>query len=383
MVLGGLLFAATPAGAIDLGEWVPGLKVIPFISERVEYQTNVFQQRNSTDDVSSRTVPGFTMNYEAGPLKLGAGARVEILRFMDLENQDNEHLLMFGEVRFDTTKFRAGLRDDFTHTSDPPGTELVGRIESNVNVLATDAEYKFTSRLSAGVNYSWTHVNFARLFDTLDRNEHLGGVSLFWRFFRDADLRFSYQRGATLFVEGDGELDYNRNIFLIGLRGDLTPKLSSSLRFGYEDRERTGTSTNQRGGQTYVAGGDLVYRPTDKLRLSLLVDRGFQEATFGGSGYYVASTGTVLAEYRLTPKLATNARFSATENDYPSKERAAGERFFKARNDTILGWGGGVDYELAKWLQLGGEYSHTRRDSNFKTFDYKDDKFTAKITLQF
>src|SRR5581483_6703368 len=38
-----LCLASAPAAALDLGEWVPGLKLSPFLSERVDYETNVFQ----------------------------------------------------------------------------------------------------------------------------------------------------------------------------------------------------------------------------------------------------------------------------------------------------------------------------------------------------
>ena len=32
-----LYFVGSAAWALDLGEWVPGLKLSPFLSERVEY----------------------------------------------------------------------------------------------------------------------------------------------------------------------------------------------------------------------------------------------------------------------------------------------------------------------------------------------------------
>src|SRR5689334_7596370 len=39
-----------PALAFDLGQWVPGLKVSPFLSERVEYDSNVFQTPSHSKD---------------------------------------------------------------------------------------------------------------------------------------------------------------------------------------------------------------------------------------------------------------------------------------------------------------------------------------------
>ena len=37
-----LALSWTPALAFDLGQWIPGLKVSPFLSERVEYESNIF-----------------------------------------------------------------------------------------------------------------------------------------------------------------------------------------------------------------------------------------------------------------------------------------------------------------------------------------------------
>ncbi len=71
VLLGCLLALAAigrPALALDLGEWIPGLKLSPFLSERVEYQSNVFQvPSHSQSDVIFKTIPGFLADYTFGP----------------------------------------------------------------------------------------------------------------------------------------------------------------------------------------------------------------------------------------------------------------------------------------------------------------------------
>ena len=47
-----------PATAFDLGQWVPGLKVSPFLSQRIEYETNVFQTPSHSQDDTSQDHPG-------------------------------------------------------------------------------------------------------------------------------------------------------------------------------------------------------------------------------------------------------------------------------------------------------------------------------------
>jgi hypothetical protein len=57
----------TPASAVDLNAiWpdlgLPGFKVTPFLSERIEYETNVFQTAsNAQGSTVFKTIPGFTL----------------------------------------------------------------------------------------------------------------------------------------------------------------------------------------------------------------------------------------------------------------------------------------------------------------------------------
>jgi hypothetical protein len=153
--------SCTPAMALDLGQWIPGLKLSPFLSERVEYDSNVFQTPSHTkDDIIFKTIPGFVADYTFGPHSVSAGYRAEILRYLDLTNQDTVHHIGVAQLRLDFPRTLLTLRDDFTRTSDPPGTELTGRILSTTNVLKPEGEYRITSSFSTGLNYSWTRVRF-------------------------------------------------------------------------------------------------------------------------------------------------------------------------------------------------------------------------------
>ena len=184
-----VLFGLVPCGAgsvaaLDLGQWIPGLKLSPFFAERVVYESNVFQvPSGSQGDVIFKTIPGFLADFTFGPHSATLGYRAEILKYVTLTSQDTVNHIGVAQLRLDFPKLFFNLRDDFTHTSDPPNTELTGPIASDNNVLAPEAEYRITSRLSAGVNYAWTHVSFAdpEVAVDLDRNEQLIGASAFWR----------------------------------------------------------------------------------------------------------------------------------------------------------------------------------------------------------
>lgn len=367
-----------PALAADGIAVLPGLKVKPFLTERIEYETNVFQApSHARDDVISRTVPGVAIDYK-GRHSLAAAYQAEILRFFKLENQDTEHHIADGHLKLNFGRLLASVRDSFAITSDPPGTELTGRVDSTTNTLGTELEYKLTGRLALGLHHTWTHVNFESSVSKLDRDERLMGGSVFWRLVHDADLRLAYSYGRIEFDSATTR-DATRHLATLGLRGDLTAKLSSTFRVGFENREpERGALTHFTG---FTTGGDWIYRPTGRTTFTLVTDRSLQESTAADNLFSVTSTAMLQAQHRFTRKLTAFLQGRVGQTEYPRKETVDGRSKF--RNDLLLGWGARAEYEIQSWLELAGEYQRTARDSNFPTSDFVDDKFLARITLQF
>jgi len=375
------LWVVTTADALDLGEWIPGLKLSPFFSERVVYDSNVFQvPSNAQSDVIFKTIPGFVADYTFGPHSISLGYRAEILNYVTLTNQDTVNHIGVAQLRLEYPKLLFNLRDDFVRTSDPPNTELTGPIESNTNVLATEAEYRLTSRLAAGINYSWTHVNFdnQQVADDLDRNEQLVGASLFWKILPRADLRFNYDYGIKIFRFQE-DRNITRQLFIVAVRGDLTAKLSSTFRIGFEHRHPD--SSFQPGYNGPIMSGDFVYRVTDGTTITLVADRSVQESTFGTVPFYVTTSGALGIQQRIWRKLTANLRIAGGVNNYPTKQELDGLNTW--RRDTFYAGGGGLEYEIKPWLSVGGEYVHIVRNSNFPSFDFKQDKISGRITFQF
>ena len=370
-----------PAAALDLGEWLPGLKLSPFFTERVDYESNVFQvPSHSQGDVVFKTIPGFVADYTFGPHSLSVGYRAEVLKWIELSSQDTVHHIGVTQLRLDFPRLLFNLRDDFARTSDPPNTELTGRLLSNTNVLSPEAEYRLTSRFSVGANHSWTHVSFddQAVAVALDRDEHLIGASVFWKVLPKTDLRLNYNYGFKQF-RSQSDRDVTRQQLLVAVRGDLTAKLSSTFRIGIERREPD--SSFQSGYTGLIMGGDWTYRPTERTILTLATDRSVQESSFGNVPFYVTTSGAFGVQQQLWRKLTANLRATIGKSDYPNKQTLNGQTDW--RSDIFFAYGAGLDYEIQPWLSVGGEYAHTGRLSNFNAFDFQDDKFTAKISLQF
>ena len=368
--------------ALDVGEWIPGLKLTPFFAERMTYETNVFQVPSGAQgDAVFKTIPGFLADYTFGPHSATLGYRAEILNYVTLTDQDTVNHIAVAQLRLDFPKLLLNLRDDFVKTSDPPNTELTGPIESITNVLAPEAEYRLTTRLALGGNYAWTHVRFPTeptVAADLDRDEHLFGASVFWKIKPKADLRLNYNYGIKNFSL-QTDRDVTRHQILLAVRGDLTAKLSSTFRIGVE--KRNPDSSFQPGYLGVIMGGDWTFRPTDRTILTLVTDRSVQESNSGDVPFYVTTSGGLAAQHLFWNKLTASLRTTVGQDEYPSKQTVNGKTDW--RSDLFFTYGGGLDYEIQPWLSVGVEYAHVARRSNFNAFDFQDDKFTAKVTLQF
>jgi hypothetical protein len=372
--------------ALDLGEWVPGLKLSPFFSEKVEYESNVFQvPSHSQDDVIFRTIPGLVVDYTFGPHSVSAGYRAEILNYVKLTDQNTVNHFATGLLRLDFPRTLLTLREDFARTNYPPGTELTGPVISNTNTLKPEAEYRLSPRFSLGLNYSWIHTTFdtQSIAALIDRDDQFIGTSFFWKFVPKADLFVNYSYGWTTFAtSSDGNRNYTSHNISIGLRGDITPKLSSSFQVGYTIEDpASDSSTSQSGYDGLIFGGDTTYRPTDRITLTLSVQQARQESTFGTNPFYVTTNATLSAIYQILPKVTLTGRLGGGVNDYATKQFADGMTDW--RRDTFILAGAQIDYDIRPWLRVGLEYSRTSRDSNFPSFRFVDDHVSGRATVQF
>jgi hypothetical protein len=95
----------------------------PFFSEQVAYESNVFQvPSGSQGDVIFKTIPGFLADFTFGPHSAALGYRAEILNYVTLTSENTVNHIGVAQLRLDFPKLFFNLRNDFTHTSDPPDT---------------------------------------------------------------------------------------------------------------------------------------------------------------------------------------------------------------------------------------------------------------------
>jgi hypothetical protein len=378
----------TPARAVDLNAiWpdlgLPGFKITPFLAERVEYETNLFQTASHAQDSTVfKTIPGFILELPFGRHRFDLAFRTEILRYVDLGSQNTENYFVLATGKFD---FPGGLKltltEDFAHTSDPPGTELTGRVESSTNTVGPSIEYALTSRYSIGLDYAWTHVSFAESSGVteLDRDEQLVALTGYYKIQPKTDLLASFAYGRKDF-DNASERNLNRFIGLVGVRGDLTSRLSSTFRVGFESRQPDKSNLTAYNG--LVSRGDVTFLPTERTKLTLYLERTTQESVFQTNLWYLADIASLTVEHYFTPKFLVTATVYGGSNEYPDKGQQV-DNSFDWRTDWLVGASVGAEYQIQKWLAVSADYRFTRRESNFDTLSFKDNVVGGQVKLSF
>jgi hypothetical protein len=377
-----LLALAPPASALDLDEWVPGLKLTPFFTERVDYETNVFQvPSHSQGSAIIREIPGFEAEYTFGRHSLSAGARADILNYVSLPSQNTINYAGLTHLRLEFNRLLADVRDDVVRTTEPPNSELTGPIVSLTNTFASRADYRLTGRFGVGAGFSWLRPFYPdqAVGRDLNRNEYLGTGSVFWKVAPRAALALNANFDRKIFtVSPDRNVtDYGMTL---SLQGDLTAKLSSTLRLGF--LERVPDTSSQPGFFGVTMGGGLSFRPTTRTTIALVVDRSPQESTFNDVPFFTTLSAGLSVSQQVTPKINVTAKVGGGVNNYPEKQETVSSQF-KWRQDTFYSYGVAVSYAIQRWLSLGVAYDRIGRNSNFDQYNFVDDRFSVLATLQF
>src|ERR1700682_5941114 len=113
-------FLPNPARALTFEEQIQGLTVTPFLSERVEFESNIFQTPDKTrSDMIFRTIPGFLADLTRGSFSVSVGYRAEFINYLTLTDQNATNQSGVVQLKLDMPRLKLQLRNDYTETTDP------------------------------------------------------------------------------------------------------------------------------------------------------------------------------------------------------------------------------------------------------------------------
>ena len=333
-----LLFLLAPFGAAFAAD----VTLTPSLSLRGEYNDNIdFSRTNKQDDYIGTTSPGLTFGYATDRLNFGARAVVDVVRYMDQTNQDNERQNYGLDASYRMFE-RLSIKANGSYVKDTTlDTEL---LETGLVERRSDREsyggggglsYQISEVTDIGLDYTYTKTDYD-LSDYTDSDGHSVSLPFNYSFNNRLDvltLRPYYRN-----TDSDEDKIDNYG-FSLGLVHKFTETFTGSaeagVRYTETEEKPSGRSDNDWGWtadasldkswQTasaslgysrdlyYTAEGELVEVDRFSLSTSKMLTSRFS-IRLAGSLYFTESTGISRNRDTRYYTVAPSLNYMITEN---------------------------------------------------------------------
>ena len=357
------------------------LRIHPAFSLTEQYESNVFQTpTNEQGDFSTRISPGFALHLPTGRHDFYGGYRPEFVKYARLKNQDTiNHFATLGMNLDFPGGLLVNVNNVFSKSTESPLSDVTGPVKNLQDILGSSVEYRLAERYSIALSHNLYYINYLQQQDEfLDRVENRVGLTGYYRIFPKTDVLLEPGYGRIEYLQSSStNRNANNYYILAGLRSEPTARLRGLTKVGYLFREPQTVGT--KGFDGFVTSNQWGYQMTDKTSWTLTFERRPFESSFTNNDFYISIFGILTVNYIFTPNLSFQADLGAALNQYPVTA-TLGTQTAK-RDDTLFAAGAGLTYTFTRWLKVRADYHFDRRNSNFNTFDFNDNRARISIDL--
>ena len=371
----------TEPGNIKLGPFY----VSPSLLVKEIYTDNLFFEKSNTkDDYKTVFSPGLKILLK--PLN-----RHSILfayegiftRHAEYNSEDTDDHRADGLIELD---FKGGLNlkawDTYTKAHEPRSYSPTGKIvKFETNVAAASASYELSKRFKIKAEYSNSNINFSDAENNFrDRKEDFASGIVFYRFLPKTSALIEYDFTRVKY-DTNTAYDSDVNSVLAGVTWEVTDKITSTVKAGYLKKDFDSPSRNDFKGGIFAV--DIDHQFTEFTSVKLVAQKKINETNILGTDTdYFTTTGTFGEfKHRFTGKISGLVNGSYGVDKY-NKAITIGTKT-EIREDKTWNAGAGLRYLIQKWWEIGLNYLHCDRNSNFDDFDYKENTYSLFVKFVF
>lgn len=197
------------------------------------------------------------------------------------------------------------------------------------------------------------------------------GANLYYRVQPKTHMLFGMDYATTDFTSDSSIRDNDQYRLWVGTVWQATGKTTGKVRAGFARRNYDDDRVDDFSGVNWE--GAVQWSPTALALIDLATSRRAEDTT-GGAGDYILSDNFYVGwTHKWMPKVASKASLSLTNRDYEGL----------SRSDDEMRYALTLNYQLKRWLSLGGGIASSHRDSNFDTEDYDRNIFSLTLSAVF
>jgi len=379
--LGGIPHTALAAGGADgASVRIGGVDITPAIQVNEAHDDNVFAQEKTRKSSWITTIePGVLVSAESGTSTYELRYQLSKGLFHSSRNDDFLDHFVSAKADFDmSSRLKSGLWVNYSKTHDRRGTTFTGApLTFNTpdryhrSVAGGKVSYGKNARIDLNAEYTnKRYDNHHTLTQTRDLDT-IGGSAAFSYPVgpkTSAVVEARYKHYNYKFFSATTNLDSNEQRYFAGLDWEATAKTTGHARVGYlkknfSDARLIGTSQ-------FAWELGVLWEPMSYSSWELATD--YKPLETDGTGTFSKSIGG-----RLTWKHEWNSKLSHSAYGGYRQNRFQG--LVVQRKDKVTTAGASVDYQLMRWLGIGGAYDYTNRSSNAVNSSFRDNVWSVNI----
>lgn len=347
------------------------------------YDDNVFLVRDNTKrDVITHISPGVSV-YGGDRNSLFVGSYdADILTYVDHPTQNRANHSFSGKMHlFRQSPAKVTLIDTLQYTTNPPASETTEFVRRLNNNFAGALRYEMSPKTAISLNYNQVLQNY--ISSAYKKYSHLQNElspALYWHLSPKVSLTTGYTFGAFSYYQGR---DYDSWYHLIrgGIEGKLTEKSSIYLRSGLEYRDyRHGDSQDT---ADIIFEGTYKYDLSPKTTLEFIASRHINESVYRDVSYYKTINTYASCTHRLRNNLKLTFSTLYIRSDYPHETPDMVNMGYKKRADNLFGASAKINYDFRSWLSAYAEYGFRYRESNMRNYEYRNNRISGGVRLNF
>jgi len=214
--------------------------------------------------------------------------------------------------------------------------------------------------------------------------ENLASLNLFYKFWPKTSAILGYVFTSRTYPHSSQNNNI-KNSPLVGLSWDPTAKLTWSVRFGYTFTDYTHNAPDRNNSPSgWMASLGSIYRYSRATTLNLSLQRSIQEDIDFNNRPFVATNVWVSLNHDWAfLRAATYISFAYGNSSYFDSAPAPTSVKPVTREDNAYAIGAGISRPFARWVRLRLDYSYTKRESDFSTYNYDEHRVLlgAQFTL--
>ena len=329
------------------------------------YDSNIFAHAGGAGDTIYSAGLLFEYTRRAGMIGVDASVALNASRFGDNTSEN------FNNPRFaaEFTKIAGRTTGALTVTA-----ERLSEADVLANVrtdswnydAALHFKYPVIERYSFSGTLAYTDKVYNGAANLTDLQTFTVGTDLLYALRSDRDLTAGYQFRHS---DTSSSASYADHSFTVGVSGKILPKLTGSVRAGYEVRLPLGSTPNG-GYKGLTASGSVTWTLTKKWSLVGQLSR---DVSVTANDLSVDTSSTSLAL-----RYVMNDRLSFSTNAGVGQTRFLGDAG-AGRHDEYFTWGAGLKYKMNEHLDSALAYVYNQ---NWSTFSFSDfSRHSVTLTL--